>query len=110
MASSRRSPRTSSPGRSSRTEGGGQQGGQQGGQKGSQQGGQQAQSQADAPKGKKKSSRKRGRGRGKQGGDQAPVHSTKYDIREDYALPQKNKDSKLSELVKKPLKWLHIIK
>ena len=53
---------------------------------------------------------KRGRGRGKQGGDQAPVHSTKYDIREDYALPQKNKDSKLSELVKKPLKWLHIIK
>ena len=85
-------------------------GGQQGGQKGSQQGGQQAQSQADAPKGKKRSSRKRGRGRGKQGGDQAPVHSTKYDIREDYALPQKNKDSKLSELVKKPLKWLHIIK
>ena len=97
-------------GKDKSTEGGGQQGGQQGGQKGSQQGGQQAQSQADAPKGKKKSSRKRGRGRGKQGGDQAPVHSTKYDIREDYALPQKNKDSKLSELVKKPLKWLHIIK
>ena len=97
-------------GKDKSTEGGGQQGGQQGGQKGSQQGGQQAQSLADAPKGKKKSSRKRGRGRGKQGGDQAPVHSTKYDIREDYALPQKNKDSKLSELVKKPLKWLHIIK
>ena len=97
-------------GKDKSTEGGGQQGGQQGGQKGSQQGDQQAQSQADAPKGKKKSSRKRGRGRGKQGGDQTPVHSTKYDIREDYALPQKNKDSKLSELVKKPLKWLHIIK
>ena len=97
-------------GKDKSTEGGGQQGGQQGGQKGSQQGGQQAQSQANAPKGKKKSSRKRGRGRDKQGGDQAPVHSTKYDIREDYALPQKNKDSKLSELVKKPLKWLHIIK
>ena len=97
-------------GKDKSTEGGGQQGGQQGGQKGSQQGGQQAQSQANAPKGKKKSSRKRGRGRDKQGGDQAPVHSTMYDIREDYALPQKNKDSKLSELVKKPLKWLHIIK
>ena len=68
---------------------------------------QQPQQAADAPK---KKNRKRGRGRGNKPAEQLPTHSTKYEIREDYQLPRKDKESKFSELVKKPLKWLHIIK
>lgn len=58
----------------------------------------------------KKKAHKRGRGRGKKLSDKAPLHSTKYDIREDFQLPKKNKENKIAKLVKKPLKWLHIIK
>ena len=67
----------------------------------------QAQQPADAPK---KKSRKRKRSKGHKPTEQQPIHSTKYEIRDEYQLPKQNKDSKITELVKKPLKWLHIIK
>ena len=39
---------------------------------------------------------------------QSQFHSTKYDIRDEFEIPEK-KESGLKKLIKKPLKWLHII-
>ena len=39
---------------------------------------------------------------------QSQFHSTKYDIRDEFEIPEK-KESGLKKLIKKPFKWLHII-